>query len=92
MIASLNDFIRGENVHTAQLTAIGALSDLVLNVFRLGAEGIPEISGQGAGRLAPRRWAHARGGGRVFFSARDAELGRACVRACISLFRIDDHH
>lgn len=33
VITSLNDFIRRENVHTAQLTAIGALSDLVLMYF-----------------------------------------------------------
>ena len=33
VIASLEDFIRREQVHTAQLSAIGALSDLVLMYF-----------------------------------------------------------
>jgi uncharacterized protein len=33
VVASLSDFIKRENVHTAQLSAIGAFSDLVLMYF-----------------------------------------------------------
>jgi len=33
VLGSLKDFIARENIHTAQLTAIGALSDLVLMYF-----------------------------------------------------------
>ena len=33
VMASLKDFIARENIHAAQITAIGALSDVVLNYF-----------------------------------------------------------
>lgn len=33
VVASLKDFIAREDIHTAQITAIGALSDLVLMYF-----------------------------------------------------------
>jgi uncharacterized protein len=33
VFSSLNDFLKRENVHAAQLTAIGALSELVLMYF-----------------------------------------------------------
>ena len=33
VLSSLNDFLQRENVHAAQLTAIGALSELVLMYF-----------------------------------------------------------
>jgi uncharacterized protein len=33
VLASLKDFVAREKVHTAQLTAIGALSELVLMYF-----------------------------------------------------------
>jgi predicted DNA-binding protein with PD1-like motif len=33
VLSSLNDFLKRENVHAAQLTAIGALSELVLMYF-----------------------------------------------------------
>ena len=48
VFSSLNAFLMRENVHAAQLTAIGALSERA-DVFRLGKERVPETTGEGAG-------------------------------------------
>jgi hypothetical protein len=69
VLSSLNDFLKREDVHAAQLTAIGALSELVLMYFDWEKKRVPETTGEGAGRSRFPDW---RRGGRPGWGAHAA--------------------